>query len=105
MRSISVASRDCSLPTSKPGANSRITQGAASTATAVRTSKAAIRVPATRSTSSLTAAWSCFSLYSARTGTKAIENEPSADSRRMKLGIRNATTNASMAGLAPNTAA
>ena len=38
-------------------------------------------------------------------GTKASENEPSAESRRMKLGIRKATTKASIAGLAPKTAA
>ena len=31
------------------------------------------------------------------------ENEPSAESRRMKLGILNATTKASMAALAPKT--
>ena len=105
IRSISVARRACSLPTSKPGAKSRITQGAASTATAVRTSRAAVSVPATRSIRSLTARWSPRALYSARTGTKAMEKEPSADSRRMKFGMRKATTKASMAGPAPKTAA
>src|SRR5699024_8494467 len=41
-------------------------------------------------------------LYSVNTGTNAVENEPSANSRRMKLGMRNATQNASVAADAPN---
>ena len=73
--------------------------------TPVTTSSAASKAPVTRSTSSRTACGPCFSLYSASTGTNAIENEPSADRRRMKLGMRNAATNTSMAGLAPNTMA
>jgi hypothetical protein len=33
--------------------------------------------------------------------TNAVENEPSANSRRMKLGMRNATQKASVPALAP----
>jgi len=101
--SISVASSACSLPGAKPGANTRINQGASRIASAVITNRDAVSTPVTRSTSAFTAAWSPLALYSARTGTNAIENEPSADNRRMKLGILNATTNASIAALAPNT--
>jgi hypothetical protein len=103
IRSISVASSACSLPAGKPGANTCISHGAAAMASAVTSSSEALSTPATRSTRALTAAWSPRALYSASTGTKAIENEPSAESRRMKLGILNATTKASMAALAPKT--
>ncbi len=105
IRSISAASRPCSVSAPKPGANTGMIHGAASTAAAVSTSRKAASVPATRSTRALTARWSPRARYSASTGTKAIENEPSAESRRMKFGIRNATTKASIIGLAPNTAA
>ena len=44
-------------------------------------------------------------LYSARIGTKACENAPSANRRRSRLGILNATKNASVAMPAPNTRA
>jgi len=37
-----------------------------------------------------------------KTGTKAVENDPSANSRRRKFGIRKATQKASVAALAPN---
>ena len=105
IRSIAAARSPCGVPAPKPGAKAGMIHGAASTASAVSTISAASRVPATRSTRALTAAWSPRALYSARTGTKAIENEPSAESRRRKFGIRKATTKASIAGLAPNTAA
>jgi hypothetical protein len=39
--------------------------------------------------------------YSDSTGTKACENAPSANSRRRKFGMRNATKKASAAGPAP----
>src|SRR3546814_3566741 len=84
IRSISAARRPCSVSAPKPGANSGMIHGARSTAAAVSTSRKAVRVPATRSISSFTAACPWRLLYSASTGTKAIENEPSADSRRMK---------------------
>ena len=105
IRSISMNSACFSLPGTKPGAMSWVSHGAASRTTAVSTSNPASRVPATRSTNSRTAWGPCCSLYSANTGTKAIENEPSADSRRMKLGMRKAAMNTSIAGLAPNTIA
>ncbi|MNN12631.1 hypothetical protein D3C81_1256280 [compost metagenome] len=103
--SINVARRACSPSGSKPGANTRITHGANRIASVVTTSMDAVSAPATRSTSALTAAWSPLALYSASTGTKAMENEPSADKRRMKFGILNAMTNASIAALAPKTCA
>ena len=42
---------------------------------------------------------------SARIGTKACENAPSANSRRSRLGMRKATKNASVARPAPKTRA
>ncbi len=42
---------------------------------------------------------------SARIGTKACENAPSANSRRSRFGMRNATLNASVHALAPKAAA
>ena len=43
--------------------------------------------------------------YSDRTGTKACEKAPSANSRRSRLGMRKATKNASVAAPAPNSLA
>src|SRR3981189_3188076 len=40
-------------------------------------------------------------LYSASTGTNACENEPSANRRRSRFGMRKATKKASVARLAP----
>ncbi len=59
-------------------------------------------VPIAPSTSSRTSSCGRCTLYSETTGTKAWENAPSANSRRMKLGILNATRNASMSSPAPN---
>ena len=59
-------------------------------------------VPAVREMSSFNSACERVSLTSVSTGTKATENEPSANRRRMKLGMRKATQNASVAALAPN---
>ncbi len=66
-------------------------------------SKAPPSVPATRAVKSRSSAWLRVSLTWVNTGTKAVENEPSANSRRMKFGIRNAMTKASVAALAPKT--
>ena len=54
---------------------------------------------------SFSSSWLRVSLTSVNTGTKAVENEPSANSRRMKFGMRNATQNASVVAFAPNTSA
>ena len=90
---------------SKFGAMTRASCGASRMTMAVSTSRAAVRVPATRSTRALTSSALRVALYSASTGTKAIENEPSADSRRMKLGMRKATKKASIIPPAPKTLA
>ena len=44
----------------------------------------------------------CRLRYSERIGTNACENAPSANSRRSRFGMRNATKNASVAKPAPN---
>ena len=58
-------------------------------------------MPATRSINSRTASRPPFSRVSANTGTKACAKAPSANSRRKKFGILNATKNASALPLAP----
>ena len=88
---------------STPGENSAATCGATSMPSAVRPAAArrrACRRCARRAPSAPRGVR--FSLISVNTGTKAVENEPSANSRRMKFGMRNATQNASVAALAPN---
>ncbi len=59
-------------------------------------------VPIAPSTSSRTSSCGRCTLYSETTGTNACENAPSANSRRMKFGILNATRNASISTPAPN---
>jgi hypothetical protein len=76
--------------------------GAAMTPTAVTTKSSTPKVPATSSTSWRTSSWERLCLYSLMTGTKAWLNDPSANSRRRKFGILNATSQASMKALAPN---
>src|SRR5574337_843713 len=61
------------------------------------------RVPATRDISRRKSSCVPVSLTSVNTGTNAVVNDPSANSLRMKLGMRNATQNASVAPVAPNT--
>ena len=75
--------------------------GANSMPSAVTTSRTPPRVPAARAISAFRSAWVRVSLISVKTGTKAVENEPSANSRRMKFGMRNATQNASVIQFAP----
>ena len=57
---------------------------------------------ATRSTSRRVPGSPCSTRYWESTGTNACENAPSANSRRSRFGIRNATKNASVAMPAPN---
>src|SRR5690606_10166881 len=61
--------------------------------------------PAVRATSSRSSSCERVSRTSVNTGTNASENEPSANRRRRKFGIRNATQNASVIAFAPNTVA
>ena len=102
IRSIPAESQNSSRPSiAQPGANSATTAGAANTPMAVSASRMPARVPATWSTRSFSARRSPLARTSDRTGTKASEKEPSANSRRMKLGILKARKNASVAPLAP----
>lgn len=68
---------------------------------AVTSSNMPPRVPETRAINSRRSACGRVSLTSVNTGTKAVANEPSANRRRRKFGIRNATQNASVTALAP----
>ena len=85
----------------QPLAVAQITAGAASTPMAVTMSSANISIPATCCTNSCVSAGDFFCRYSAKIGTKACENAPSAKIRRSRLGRRKATTNASIAMPAP----
>lgn len=105
MRSMSAVSANLSGSSREPGANSAVTCGANSTPSAVITSSTAPRVPATRAIISRSSSGLPFSFISVSAGTKAVEKEPSANSRRMKLGMRKATQKASVAAVAPNTEA
>src|SRR5262249_32196307 len=57
---------------------------------------------AARSMSDRTSSGEVLFFCSASTGTNACENAPSANKRRSRFGRRKATTNASVARLAPN---
>src|SRR5690606_4961316 len=63
------------------------------------------RHPATRSISSLTAAWLPFTRYSDSTGTKAWLKAPSENRRRRNWGTLKATKKASAPGLSAITVA
>ena len=108
-RSISTARARLCGSSPKPGANSQISSGAASTPTRVISARVPPRVPATRSISALVAAalpssrWRVR--YSLSTGTKAWLKAPSANRRRRKLGMRNATKKASVPAEAPSSRA
>ena len=80
-------------------------QGAASTPSTQVSSRAQASTVATLSTTNLVAASPCWALDAASTGTKAWLNAPSANRRRNKLGMRNATLKASVMALAPKNAA
>ncbi len=88
-----------------PSAISQTSTGEASTPRITVASSAHSSTVATASTS----AWVALSPFSARlcasSGTKACEKAPSANSRRSRLGMRNATLKASVMTLAPKAAA
>ena len=104
MRSRSEVRRAFSGVSSAPNENSAATWSEPSTPSAVTMSSTPPSVPLVFATNALSSACERFSLTSVNTGTKAVLNEPSANSRRMKFGIRKATQNASVIQLTPNTA-
>ena len=97
-----VRSNLCGL-SSAPGANIEATCGAKIMPSAVTSSSTPLSVPDTRASSSFSSSREPVCLTSVNTGTNAVENDPSANRRRMKLGMRKAMTKASVAALAPNT--
>ena len=68
-------------------------------------SKAQNSTVATASTKRCVASSPSAARVAAKIGTKACENAPSANNLRRRLGIRNATLNASVNALAPKVAA
>ena len=80
-------------------------KGATATPTTQVTTSAQAKTVATLSITSLVAASPFWALEAANTGTNAWLKAPSANRRRNKLGIRNATLKASVMALAPNIAA
>jgi hypothetical protein len=89
----------------QPGAKARMMMGAAITPMSVMANNTTAKVPATSSTRARTSSCERLCLYSLITGTKAWLKEPSANRRRRKFGILNATSQASMKALAPKAAA
>ena len=87
------------------GAKTAAITGAHNNTKRVTKSSVIPSVPLTRLTNSLTAARLPCSRYSARIGTKAWANAPSANNRRKKFGILKATKNTSAKALAPITLA
>ena len=85
----------------KPLAMAYTRAGAAATPTMQVASKAQVNSVATRSINSLVSSSPCCVLLAASTGTNAWLNAPSANKRRNRLGMRNATLKASVMALAP----
>ena len=85
----------------KPGANNMIKSGAASIPIAVMNNRMPPNVPDV-SAIKFFSDWSGEFLYSANTGMNACEKAPSANKRRRKFGILNATKNTSAPIPAPN---
>ena len=100
-RSIRTASGKRPASSRNPGANTRITSGAATTPTAVTTNSTSASVPVVRSMSSRVSASERVARYSEITGTNACEKAPSPKRRRSRFGMRKATKNASVASPAP----
>ncbi len=96
-RSRSTVRPNFSASDSAPRLNRVAICGVNTSPSAVTTSSTPPSVPETRAISSFRSACGRVSLTSVNTGTNAVENEPSANSRRMKFGIRNATQKASVA--------
>jgi len=85
----------------KPLAITHTSQGAAATPRAEVMSKAQKSRVAARSISRRVASLPCCARLAASTGTKAWLKAPSANRRRNRLGMRNATLKASVSALAP----
>ena len=85
----------------KPGANTNTSTGAPTTPSRLISDITTMKLPPMTATNSRIASIGPRLRYPASTGTNACENAPSANSRRKKFGIRNATKNASAAGVAP----
>ena len=79
--------------------------GAAATPTTQVANKAQARMVATALINSCVASSPCWLRVAASKGTKAWEKAPSANKRRKRFGMRNATLKASVAALAPKLAA
>src|SRR5580700_7703237 len=94
MRNMVTASSKRSPDTANPGANSRTTQGAPTMPITVTINREIASVPDMALMKRCTSSGDLCFWYSANTGTNAWENEPSANKRRMKLGILNATEKA-----------
>jgi len=88
-----------------PGANSTASGVASNIANPATSVTTTARVPAIRATKVSIRKGSACSRSRTNAGMKAAESAPSANSRRSELGMRNASTNASVAAPAPKTLA
>ena len=89
----------------KPLAMAHTSQGAANTPSRLSVTTAISSTVATLLITTRVASSPCSARVAANTGTKAWAKAPSANRRRNKLGMRNATLKASVRALAPNTLA
>src|SRR6185295_6294953 len=105
MRSIATVSPNLPGSAAKPGADRYTTRGASTMPTAAAASSARNSAVETQSTSARVASGDSRLRTSPRIGTKACENAPSANRRRIRLGMRRATKKASVARPAPNSRA
>src|SRR5699024_6436239 len=101
-RSMSAVNANLAGSRPKPGAKSHTSHGAANIARAVIRASTAKRLPATASSNSRISRLLPRVAYSESTGMKAWLKAPSANNRRMKLGILKATKKASAPLPAPN---
>ncbi|CUQ66434.1 protein of unknown function [Candidatus Nitrospira inopinata] len=102
MRASNVVSASLPGCSSKPGASSCTSQGAANIPRIVTSVTTVRSVVKTALASSHTSCLPRVVRYSVKTGMKAEDMDPSANSSRSRLGTRNATKKASAAGVAPN---
>ena len=98
------ASMPCA-PAGRPLAMAQTSQGASSTPSTETSSSTPASAEATLSINARVGASPCSARVAASTGTKAWLKAPSANRRRKRLGMRNATLKASVRALAPNRAA
>ena len=89
----------------KPEAMTQTSTGAPTTPSTQVIARATNKTVPTALTRSWVAWSPCWVRLSARMGTKACEKAPSANRRRSRLGMRNATLKASVVALAPKAAA